>query len=143
LHVVTQSAVAEEPGVHVHRGVAAYGPVWWDRWRSADVFVFPSTLETFGIVLLEALAFRVPVVSSRAGAAAEVLDGGAAGVLLDEVTPGTIASAVRGVFADPGATAARVDRGAARAAERYALAANARRLAAVVRAGANGSPHLR
>ena len=133
LHVITQSDVAEEPGVHVHKGVASHSPAWRERWRAADVFVFPSSLETFGIVLLEALSFRVPVVSSRAGAAAEVLDDGAAGVLLDAVTPDAIAAAVRGVFADQDKTRARVDRGVARVIERYALAANARRLADLIR----------
>ena len=69
LHVVTKSPVAPEAGLHVHAGIAAGSSEWRCRWQEADVFVFPSTMETFGIVLLEALAFMVPVVSSRAGAA--------------------------------------------------------------------------
>jgi glycosyltransferase involved in cell wall biosynthesis len=134
LHLVTASDVPPEPGVFVHRGVRAYSPEWVERWRSADVFVFPSTLETFGIVLLEALVFGVPVVSSRAGAAAEILEEGAAGVLVDRLTPEELAAAVRGVCADPVATAARVRRGRERAAQRHALPANARRLAELLHA---------
>jgi glycosyltransferase involved in cell wall biosynthesis len=44
--------------------------------KSMDVFVFPSTTDTFGLVLLEALASGVPVIASpEAGARAGVEDG--------------------------------------------------------------------
>ena len=64
LHLVTASDVSPEPGVFVYRGVRAHTPQWVELWRSADVFVFPSALETFGIVLLE--AFRSASRSCRA-----------------------------------------------------------------------------
>jgi glycosyltransferase involved in cell wall biosynthesis len=130
LHLVTASDVPPEPGVFVYRDIRAYTPEWIERWRKADVFAFPSTLETFGIVLLEALSFGVPVVSSRAGAAAEVLGEGSAGVLVDRLTPEGLAAAIRGVFADPSATGARVRRGTDRLDECYSIRQNARRLAA-------------
>ena len=126
--------MSPEPGVFVYRGVRAHTSEWVELWRSADVFVFPSALETFGIVLLEALSFGVPVVSSRAGAASEVLGEGLAGVLLDRLTPDGLAVAIRGVFADPAATASRVRRGLARVAESYSVQANARRLADMLHA---------
>jgi glycosyltransferase involved in cell wall biosynthesis len=132
LHIMTSSEVPPEPGVFVYRGVQAHTPKWVELWRSADVFVFPSTLETFGIVLVEALSFGVPVVSSRAGAACEVLAEGAAGVLLERLAPDELAAAIRGVFADASATAIRVRRGLARVAESYCLQANTRRLADIL-----------
>lgn len=124
LHIVTESPVPEEPGVQVHHGLQALSPAWRERWATADVFVFPSALETFGIVLVEALAFGVPVVSTRVGAAEEILDQGAAGVLLDDVTPDGIAAAVRRVLAEPEATAERVARGRQIVADRYDHARN-------------------
>jgi glycosyltransferase involved in cell wall biosynthesis len=134
LHLVTASDVSPEPGVFVYRGVRPHTSEWVELWQSADVFVFPSALETFGIVLLEALSFGIPVVSSRAGAAAEVLAEGFAGVLVDRLTPDGLAAAIRGVFADPLTTAARVRRGLARVAESYSVRANARRLAGMLHA---------
>ena len=133
LDIVTQSPIESAPDIRVHRGISAGSPAWHALWQEADVFVFPSSLETFGIVLLEALAFRVPAVSSPCGAAREILDNGAAGLLLDEMTPVAVAEAVRQVFTDEEATAHRVDRGANRVAHRYCLEQNTARLAESLR----------
>ncbi len=91
--------------------------------------MFPSTLETFGIVLVEALSFGVPVISSKAGAAEEILDNGRAGLLLDQVSPETVAKAVKRVLEKPSETMARVSRGLALPRQKYSLEANWDRLA--------------
>ena len=46
-----------------------------DVYASADAFVFPSTSETQGLVLAEALAARLPVVAVESAASREVLGG--------------------------------------------------------------------
>ncbi len=47
-----------------------------DRWyASSDVFCAPSRYESFGLVLLEAMAYGLPVVSCDAGGIGEVVDG--------------------------------------------------------------------
>ena len=135
LHLVTQSEVKPEPGVQVHRGLTASSEAWLERWRQARVFVFPSTLETFGIVLLEALAFGVPVVSSRAGAAGEILEDGRCGRLLDVVTPGSVSAAIRAAISDPCETRLQRERGLARVRGHYDLARNAEALAEWLRQG--------
>jgi glycogen synthase len=50
-------------------------------YASADVFVFPSLTDTFGLVLLEALASGVPVAAYPASGPKDVLAGSRAGVL--------------------------------------------------------------
>lgn len=47
----------------------------------ADVFVFPSRLEGFGLVAVEAMACAKPVVASRAGALPEVVADGETGLV--------------------------------------------------------------
>lgn len=48
-------------------------------YASADIFVFPSASETFGLVLTEAMAAGLPVVSSRVGGACDVVNEGVTG----------------------------------------------------------------
>lgn len=52
-----------------------------DLYRRSAVLAFPSTDETFGIVLLEAMAAGVPVVAARAAATPEVVTDGESGLL--------------------------------------------------------------
>ncbi len=55
----------------------------------ADVFVMPSWAEGFGFTNVEALSFGLPVVSSRLGSIAEVIDDGVTGFL---VPPGDVSA---------------------------------------------------
>ncbi len=138
LHVVTQSDIPPGPGIQIHRGVAAGSEAWLRRWREADLFVFPSRLETFGIVLLEALAFEVPIIASDAGAAREILGGDRGqnstrfGTLLTELTESALGAAIHQALADPepGLRAALAGRDAFE--ERFTLPRNTERLAAVL-----------
>jgi glycosyltransferase involved in cell wall biosynthesis len=50
-------------------------------YAAADVFVFPSRTDTFGLVLLEALASGVPVAAYPVSGPLDVIDGSAAGAL--------------------------------------------------------------
>ncbi len=81
----------------------------------ADVALFPSPAETFGLATLEAMACGTPVVVPADGAAHELLADPGSGAVCDG-TPTGMAEAVRGLLALPEP----VRRSAARsAAERY------------------------
>lgn len=64
--------------------------------RAADIFCSLSVHEGFGIPLLEAIRYNLPVVAFDAAAVAETLDG--AGLLLDTRDPATVAEALALVF---------------------------------------------
>ncbi len=53
------------------------------RYQRACGLVFPSHLETFGLVLLEAMSWSLPVVAWSSGAAAELIAPGRSGLLLE------------------------------------------------------------
>ncbi len=52
-------------------------------YASADVFTFPSDTETFGNVVLEAMASRLPVVATRVGGQVDLVRHGHSGLLFE------------------------------------------------------------
>jgi glycosyltransferase involved in cell wall biosynthesis len=68
-------------------------------YASAELFVFPSMMEGFGLPLLEAMANRTPVVCSNAGSLPEVAGDGA--LLFDPLDVGDMARAIREVLESP------------------------------------------
>jgi glycosyltransferase involved in cell wall biosynthesis len=75
--------------------------------RQAEMFVLPSRQEPFGIVLLEAAVFRVPVVATMVGGVPEVVEDGVTGLLVPaEDAPG-LARAMDAVLRDRASAEAR------------------------------------
>ena len=77
----------------------------------ADLFVLPTHYEGYGMVVAEALARAIPVVSTRTGAIAELV-GDAAGVLVPPADAGALAKVLETLITDR-EQLARLRRGAA------------------------------
>jgi glycosyltransferase involved in cell wall biosynthesis len=86
-------------------------------YASADLFVFPSATDTFGNVLLEAMASRVPIVAADVPPTRELLGEGGHGLLVPPNDPPALAEALVDLAADPG----RRERLAARGLEAAAV----------------------
>jgi glycosyltransferase involved in cell wall biosynthesis len=76
-----------------------------DLYWAGDVFVFPSLREIFGLVLLEAMACGLPIVSTPVPAAEDTIDDGRNGYLVPPADSAAMAAAVERVLADPGLAA--------------------------------------
>lgn len=87
-------------------------------YAAADVFVFPSRTDTFGLVLLEALACGTPVAAYPVTGPIDVLDGGHAGAMNEDLREACL-------------DALKIDRAEARAwAERFSWQAASAQFAA-------------
>lgn len=81
------------------------GWVEYDRlstyFRSADVFVFPTLEDIWGVVVLEALAFGKPVLCSQWAGAAEMVAEGENGHVFDPHDPESLAKIMRRFIDEP------------------------------------------
>jgi glycosyltransferase involved in cell wall biosynthesis len=72
------------------------------RWyATADMFVFPSTTETFGNVILESFASGTPAVGVRKGGVADIINHGKDGLIADAKSPGDFGSQIARLLDSP------------------------------------------
>jgi glycosyltransferase involved in cell wall biosynthesis len=71
----------------VHFAGARFGEDLARHYASGDVFVFPSRTDTFGLVLLEALAAGLPVAAYPVPGPVDVIGGSGCGVLDRDLAP--------------------------------------------------------
>lgn len=69
-----------------------YGTELAAHLSAADVFVFPSRTDTFGLVLLEALACGVPVAAFPVTGPIDVIENGRTGVLSEDLRAASLAA---------------------------------------------------
>lgn len=71
------------------------------QYEEADALLFPSRLEGFGLVALEAQACGLPVIATRGSALPEVVEDGVTGLLCPQDNVQAFAEAARKLAADP------------------------------------------
>lgn len=106
-----------------------------ELYRRCAAFVFPSTVETFGMPLAEAMACGAPIACSNAAAMPEVV--GDAALLFDPADAQAMAAALRRILTEP-ALAARLGALAVAGAARFSWPAAARAVADVLVDAAGG-----
>ncbi len=71
-------------------------------YMSADIFVFPSQWEGFGMVLAEAMSYGLPIVTTNAGAIPYLVKNGLNGLLVPPKDPERLAQAIEALIRSPG-----------------------------------------
>ena len=67
----------------------------------ADIFVFPSLWEGFGMVLIEAMYNRLPIVATNAGAIPYLVKDGENGILVPVKDPEQLAKSIKKLIESP------------------------------------------
>jgi D-inositol-3-phosphate glycosyltransferase len=111
--------------------IANHSPQFRTYLAAADVAVFPSRVEPFGNVALEALAMSVPVIAARTGGLAEIVSEDV-GVLVPPNDVDALAAAIRDAHAQPEQLATRRARCRKRVMEKYTVEQFVERYAAVL-----------
>lgn len=100
-------------GLVPHEAVPAF-------YRAADIFLFPSVIESQGLVVLEALASGLPVIAPRDDAYEQFLSGGLTGRLVSPATASAFARSTLELAGDR-RLRARLARAAVRLSREYTL----------------------
>lgn len=72
-----------------------------NAYAAADIFTFPAANETFGNVILEAMASGLPVVAARAGGPRDTVADGQTGLLFDPHDRTAMVAAVKQLVQNP------------------------------------------
>jgi alpha-maltose-1-phosphate synthase len=132
LWIVSSSAPRRLPEGAVFHGVL--GPSALARlYARAAVLALPTLREAFGIALVEAMRFALPVVASRVEAIPEIVSHGETGLLVPPSDPAALARALGEILGDPVRARLLGAAGRARAAERFGWDLAASRMLAVLR----------
>jgi len=108
----------------------------------SDCLVLPSFAEGVPVVLMEAMAARLPVIASRVGGTAELVEDGVSGHLIAPGDAGALHNAILAVMTGPD-RAAMGQAGRARVAAEFDINAEAARLARLFQSGPALPPETR
>ena len=92
-----EDVVVDAPNIRLHR-VAANTPELRALFTQAEIFALPTRAECFGIAAVEAMASGLPVIMGNVGGAADIVDHGVTGWLI-EPTSGHLRDALHHVLA--------------------------------------------
>ncbi len=101
LHLVTTADAMAEPGIFVHRGLTSNSRELIELYHQADIFCLPTLGDCLPMVLAEAAASGLPLLSTDVGAIREIVQPGATGELVPTGDLGALTSALRRLVVDP------------------------------------------
>ncbi len=135
LHVVTTQPVPPAPGVYIYHGLGPNDPRLLDLYRRADIFALPTSADCLAVVLAEAMAAGLPVVTTSVGAQPEAVRDGHSGIVIPPGDVTALGRALRRLVDDPALRRAMGRAGREIAEARFNARTNAARLAEVVACG--------
>ncbi len=68
--------------------------------RSIDIYIQPSLSESFGLAMIKAMAYNLPVVASDVGGMKEIIENGKTGFLVERANPQALAQAIKKIIED-------------------------------------------
>lgn len=135
LDVVTAAAVPETPATTVHTGLGPNDPRLLALYREADIFVLPTYADCLAVVLAEAMAAGLPIVTTNVAAQPEAVRDGESGIIIAPGDGDALGAAVRRLAEDRELRRRFGRAGRAIAEQRFDARRNADRLLDVVESG--------
>jgi glycosyltransferase involved in cell wall biosynthesis len=112
-------------------------------YRSADIFCLPSMAEGLPVVLMEAMAFEVPVIATRAFGIPELIEDGRSGLLVSPGRVDLVVDAIERLLRDPDLRQRIGQEGRRKVLAEFDVNTSARRLREILEATAAARPSPR
>ena len=80
---------------------AKFGHEKYDIYTNSDIFVFPTFNDCLPLVLIEAMQFKLPIISTIEGGIPDLVDHKMNGILISQQNPDTLASEIEYLIQNP------------------------------------------
>ena len=133
LHLVTGSELDSEPGVVVHHGLTSNSPELIAQYHSADIFCLPTLGDCLPMVLAEAAAAGLPLISTDVGAIRELVQDGRTGRLIRPGNLDELVDALRSMLLSPDERSRFAHEARRLVEQHHDATTNARRIVSILR----------
>jgi glycosyltransferase involved in cell wall biosynthesis len=100
LHIVTKSKLPARPNVFVYGNLEPNSSDLRRLFTESDIFVLPTHADCLAVVLEEAAAAGLPVITTQVGALRESVDDGVSGLMIPPDDPGALQAALESLVDD-------------------------------------------
>lgn len=139
LHLVTKSSLAPEPGVFIYSNLEANSQPLKDLYHRCDIFALPTFGDTFAMVLSEAGASGMAIISTKMAAIPEFVRDGETGLTVPAGDAVSLVQAIRLLATNPTFRMSLGERAIAHVSRHYDARTNASRLLALLKEEADAT----
>ena len=139
LHLVTRDRLAPEPGVFVYNNLEANSQPLKDLYHTCDIFALPTFGDCLPMVLSEAGASGMAIISTNVAAIPEIVRNGVTGLTVPAGDAVALTRALQDLATNPAFRATLGERAMAHVTRHYDAPANASRLLGLLKAEANAA----
>ena len=139
LHLVTKDRVAPEPGVFVYNNLQANSQPLKDLYHACDVFALPTFGDCLPMVLSEAGAAGMAIISTSVAGIPEIVRNGETGITVPAGDAASLTQALRDLATNPALRMTLGERAMAHVTRHYDAATNAGLLLDLLKAEANAT----
>jgi glycosyltransferase involved in cell wall biosynthesis len=139
LHLVTNHRLPPEPGVFMYSNLEANSQPLKDLFHACDIFALPTFGDTFAIVLSEAAASGMAIISTNVGAIPEFVRDRETGLTVPAGDAVALTQALRDLATNPTLRITLAERAMAHVSRHYDAPTNASRLLDLLKAETNAA----
>jgi glycosyltransferase involved in cell wall biosynthesis len=148
LHLVTKDLLPPEPGVFIYNNLEANSQPLKDLYHACDIFALPTFADALAMVLSEAGASGMAIISTNVGAIPELVRDGETGLIVPAGDAASLTQALRDLVTNPALRMKLGEGAVAHVTRHYDASTNASRLLSLLKteadaARAEGGPRSR